>query len=72
MILNIIKLLQSNKFYGVSDTVEIAKGKYAMPDNFRELKEQAKRLVKISFKNGKRVQSKDNRRKQSKQGNKNR
>lgn len=43
MIGQIIKLAQSDDFYNVSETVEVAKGKYKLISTFKELKKQAKR-----------------------------
>ena len=53
MITGIIKLLQSDTFYGYSDTIEIAKGKYEIPDTIKKGKEHLKRALKIKLKNGK-------------------
>ena len=44
MIPKIIELLQTNDFYNVSETVEIAKGKHEMVGNFKDAKEKIKRL----------------------------
>ena len=44
MIPKIIELLQTNDFYNVSETVEIAKGKYELVDNFTDAKEKIKRV----------------------------
>lgn len=43
MITQIIKLLQSDAFYGVSQEVEIAKGKYKIVKDWVNFKEQIKR-----------------------------
>ena len=43
MIPKIIELLQSNDFYNVSETVEIAKGKHEMVTTFRNAKQKLKR-----------------------------
>ena len=45
-ITEIIKLLQSNDFYGVSETIEVAKGKYQAPMSFIEYKRKFKRWLK--------------------------
>lgn len=37
MIKNVIDILNTNHFYGVSERVEIAKGKYKYPKTFRDL-----------------------------------
>jgi hypothetical protein len=39
MIKNIIDLLNINEFYGVSEDIDIAKGKYKYPSTWRELKQ---------------------------------
>lgn len=43
MIAETIKLLQSNKWYGCGENIEIAKGKNEIPYNWSEAKEQIKR-----------------------------
>lgn len=43
MIAETIKLLQSNKFYGCSEIIELAKGKNAIRKNWKEVKEQIRR-----------------------------
>lgn len=43
MFSQIIELLQSGKFYGVSENVEIAKGKYEIPKSLKQAYEQGKR-----------------------------
>ncbi len=43
MIAETIKLLQSYHWYGCSETIEIAKGKNAIPKDFKETKEKIKR-----------------------------
>ena len=43
MIPKIIELLQSNDFYNVSETIEIAKGKNEMVTTFRNAKQKLKR-----------------------------
>lgn len=47
MINNIIDLLNTNDFYGVSDNIDIAKGKYALPtgwkDAFKKIKRHARK-----------------------------
>ena len=43
MIAETIKLLHSFHWYGCSDTIEIAKGKNAIPKNWVETKEKIKR-----------------------------
>lgn len=44
MIAETIRLLQSNEFYGVSETVEIAKGKYEKVYTFKDAFKKVKRL----------------------------
>jgi hypothetical protein len=41
---NILDLLNADHWYGVSENVEIAKGKYAGVKDFKQMKEQLKRL----------------------------
>jgi hypothetical protein len=43
MIAETIKLLHSQGWYGVGEYTEIAKGKNAIPKNWKEAKEQIKR-----------------------------
>ena len=43
MIAETIDLLKKAKYYGCSDNIEIAKGKYAIAKNWREALEQIKR-----------------------------
>jgi hypothetical protein len=45
MIKTIIDLLQTNHFYGVSENVNIAKGKYAIPYTWKELANTIKRRL---------------------------
>lgn len=42
----ILKLLNIDKFYRVSETIEIAKGKYKLPQTLKEGFEQIKRKTK--------------------------
>jgi hypothetical protein len=44
MIKNILDLLNLDHWYNVSENVEIAKGKYAGVKDFKQMKEQLKRL----------------------------
>ena len=46
MIKQVIDLLTLNDWYGQSELIEIAKGKYKAVSNFSEMKEQLKRLRK--------------------------
>lgn len=43
MIREIIELLKVDDYYGVSDTIDIAKGIYKTPTNLKEIKEHLKR-----------------------------
>lgn len=45
MIKNIIDLLQTHDFYGKSKTIDIAKGKHAIPYTFTELGKNIKRRL---------------------------
>ena len=44
MIKNILDLLNSDNWYGISENVEIAKGKYSGVKDFKQMKQQLKRL----------------------------
>jgi hypothetical protein len=44
----IIKLLALDKYYGVSETIDIAKGKYKIPLTLKEGLDQIKRYEKES------------------------
>lgn len=46
MIKNIIDLLNISTFYGVSEDIDIAKGKYKYPSTWRELTGLLKRKLK--------------------------
>lgn len=41
----IIKLLQLDDFYGVSENIEIAKGKYKLPETLKEGYNKIKRQI---------------------------
>lgn len=43
---NIIQILRSNEFYGVSETVEIAKGKHQLVNTFKGFRRKWKRISK--------------------------
>lgn len=43
MIANLIDLLNTNEFYGVSENVEIAKGKYKLPTGWKDVWYKIKR-----------------------------
>lgn len=44
--MNIFQLLRQDNYYGISETVEIAKGKNKAPETFRESFQQFKRRLK--------------------------
>ena len=46
MIRNILEMLSVTDYYGQSELIEIAKGKYMMPKTVKQYVEQAKRRVK--------------------------
>lgn len=46
MLKNILQLLQLHEHYGVSENIEIAKGKYELPTTFKKGKNQIIRLIK--------------------------
>lgn len=46
MLKSIIQLLQLHEHYGVSDNIEIAKGKNELPKSFKQAKTQLKRFIK--------------------------
>jgi len=46
MLKNIIQLLQLHDYYGVSENIEIAKGKNQLPITFKQAKTQFKRKLK--------------------------
>jgi len=43
MIKIMLELLNANQWYGHSEVIDIAKGKYALVRNFKELKQSVKR-----------------------------
>jgi hypothetical protein len=47
MIAKIIDALQAFDYYGESDIIEIAKGKYKMPETIKQGKEKIKRQFKM-------------------------
>jgi|GWRWMinimDraft_13_1066021.scaffolds.fasta_scaffold00046_5 hypothetical protein len=51
MLKNIIQLLQLNDHYGVSENIEIAKGKNELPKSFKQGYRQIKRELKWQSKN---------------------
>jgi hypothetical protein len=46
MVKNIIDLLNTNDFYGVSKKIDIAKGIYGIPTSLGDAKKQIKRIWK--------------------------
>lgn len=46
MIKNVIDLLNLGEFYGVSEDIDIAKGKYKLPQTIKESKLLLKRIWK--------------------------
>lgn len=46
MINLIIRLVQSNEWYSISEEVEIAKGKYEYCHTFKQVKNKYKRAIK--------------------------
>jgi hypothetical protein len=51
MLKNIITLLQLHNHYGVSENIEIAKGKNELPKSFKQGYRQIKRELKWQSKN---------------------
>ena len=43
MIANLINLLNTNEFYGISENIEIAKGKYKLPTGWKDVWYKIKR-----------------------------
>lgn len=52
MLEKLISLLNSNDWYEGDEWVQIAKGKYALPKNIKDVKEKAIRIIKTD--NGRR------------------
>jgi len=48
MIKNILEMLSITEYYGESELIEIAKGKYAMPKSVKQVFEQTRREVKMT------------------------
>jgi len=46
MLKNIIELLKTDNFYGISENIDIAKGKYKAPETIKEGIKNAKRRLK--------------------------
>lgn len=51
MIGEIIKLVKIDNWHGISETVDIAKGKYEIPDAWSEFKDKIKREIKWQLRN---------------------
>lgn len=47
MIKNILEMLSVTEYYGESENIEIAKGKYAIPKSVKQVFEQARREMKM-------------------------
>ena len=45
MIRDILQLLKVDDFYGVSETIDVAKGKYELVDTIKEGYKQGKRIA---------------------------
>ena len=45
MIKNLLEILALDNYYGVSENIEILKGKYSIPKNIKQAYEQGKRLA---------------------------
>lgn len=53
MIRNILEMLSITEYYGESELIEIAKGKYAIPKSVKQVFEQTRREIKMKkLKNG--------------------
>lgn len=50
MITNVIQLLQSDDWYGVSESVDIAKGKHEYTSDLKKIRKQIKRAWKKPIK----------------------
>jgi hypothetical protein len=51
MIKNIISMLSVDNFYGVSENIDIAKGKYAYTSSFRKITRQERRKLALKKRN---------------------
>lgn len=52
MIKSIIDMLQIDDFYGQSEAIDIAKGKYKIPMTIKDMKKQLTRERKSRLRNG--------------------
>lgn len=50
MLKQIFDLLHQDEYYGVSEEIEIAKGKYKAPQTWKEVKKQFKRRLQWQLK----------------------
>lgn len=50
MIAGLLQILQTDNFYGISEEIEIAKGKNELPKSFKDITNQAKRTIKWQLK----------------------
>ena len=50
MIGTIINILQQDNFYGISEEIEIAKGKNKIPKSYKEALNQTTRIIKWQLK----------------------
>lgn len=57
MIEQIIALLRIDNFYGISENIDIAKGKYLLSDSFRVNYKQGKRELLLKVKHNGRKES---------------
>jgi hypothetical protein len=57
MIEQIIALLKIDNFYGISESIDIAKGKYLLSDSFRVNYKQGKRELLLKAKHNGRKES---------------
>lgn len=57
MIEQIIALLRVDNFYGISENIDIAKGKYLLSDSFRVNYKQGKRELLLKVKHNGRKES---------------
>lgn len=51
MIKNIISMLSVDDFYGISENIDIAKGKYAYTSSFRKITRQERRKLALKKQN---------------------
>lgn len=51
MIKQIISMLSVDNFYGISENIDIAKGKYAYTTSFRKMNRQERRKIMLKKRN---------------------